>query len=67
MQPYNQNHFVLHNYKKILEKDKNIINAIDGQGLANNYGRQSKKTDQFQNYLCHAQLKFETINSVKSL
>ena len=29
--------FLLHNYKKSRKRDKEQNNAVDGQGLANNY------------------------------
>ena len=55
MQQYDQDPFVLHNNNKKGTKGiKNVINAVDGQGLANNY---NPETDQFQKYLCHAQIK----------
>ena len=30
---------VLHNYKKSRKRIKNIVNVVDGKGLANNYDR----------------------------
>ena len=52
MQQYNQDHIVLHNYKKKVAKGiKNIIIAIDRQGLANNYDRQIQGLINFRSTL----------------
>ena len=41
MQQYNQDHFILHNYKKSRKKDEeHHFNVVDEQGLAHNYDRQ---------------------------
>ena len=54
MQQYNQDHFVLHSYTKKRKRDlkkKNIINAVCGQGLANNYDKQIQGQTNFRSNL----------------
>ena len=49
MQQYDQDPFVLHNNNKKGTKGiKNVINAVDGQGLANNYDRKIQGETKFR-------------------
>ena len=66
MQQYNRDHFVI-TTRKSAKGIKNIIIAVDRQGLANNYDRQMQGQTDFRSTSVMLKYKWETINSVMSL